>query len=135
MQRRRHRLQQLSGVREARLGDRAHDPRRSQLLLLGHAGIEALGRERDEHILADAQAALAQRLDEQLAGAPHVGGRRHHERLAGSRVAHDPRACAPQRFAVRVALAVDDLGTQIRITSAAWTASTLSLSAKRSSPM
>ena len=82
-------------------------PRGLQLLVRVDAGVDALGGERDEHVLPDAQAALCERLGEQLAGGADVGGRGQHERLAGAGVAHDRGARVTQDPRVGRQLLVD----------------------------
>ena len=116
--------------------DGAHHPRVDQLLVLGHAGVDALGRVRDEHVLAGAQAALGQRLDEQITRAPHARARRQHERLART-----PRPATTDAH-VRVSVSVlgrpcrsTVVGTLMSTRSAAWTASIPSVSTKSSSPI
>ena len=91
----------------ALLGDAAQHARGLQLLVVAHAGVDALGGERHEHVLADAQPALGERLGEQLAGGAHVGGRGQHERLPGAGVAHDRGARLAQDPRVGPQLLVD----------------------------
>ena len=65
--------QQLGGVDEARLGHRADHARSLQVAMLARRqGVDALGREGDEHVLAGRSPRSAERLDEQLARAAHV---------------------------------------------------------------
>ena len=55
------------GAMKARLADAAEHARRAHLRVRLDARIDPLGRERNEHVLAGDQAALSERLDEQLA--------------------------------------------------------------------
>ncbi len=85
----------------------AEHARGLELLVVGDSGIDALGRERNEHVLSDAQPALAERLHEQLAGGADVRRRGQHERLAGARMAHDLGAGVAQDLEVGAQLLVD----------------------------
>ena len=99
--------QYLGGAPVAGLGDRAQHPRCAQLRVLGDRRIDALGRERDEHVLADAQATLGERLGQQLARGADVGRRGQHERLPGTRVRDDRSAGVAQQLRVGTTLVID----------------------------
>jgi hypothetical protein len=98
------------GATEARLADASEHARRAGLRVLIDAGVDALGGERDEHVLTGVQPALGERLHEQLARATDVCGRGEHDRLLGTGVAHDRRARGPQRAWVGRAPLVDRRG-------------------------
>ena len=99
--------QELGRPPEAGLGHPAEHARRLQLLVAGHAGVDALGGERDVHVLAYLQPALGKRRHEQLARAADICGRRQHERLSRAGMAHDRRAGALQDRGVGQVLLVD----------------------------
>ena len=99
--------QDLGRAPEAGLRDGAQHTRGPQLRVLGDGRVDPLGREGDEHVLAHAQPALRQRLDEELARGADVCRRGQHERLAAARVLDDRCARAPQHARVRTALLVD----------------------------
>ena len=103
-------LQHGGGAAGARLGDPSEHARRGRLGMLVDAGVDALGGERDEHVLAGVQPALGERLHEQLARAADVRRRGEHDRLPGTGVAHDRRTCPPQRTRVGRAPLVDRRG-------------------------
>jgi len=68
-----------------------------RLLRMGRiAAIDALGRERHAHVLADAVAALLERADEQVARRADVARAREHDRLAVAHVVDHGRARPPQ---------------------------------------
>lgn len=73
----------------------------------GHPGVDALGAERHKHVLAGDQTAAAQRLDQQVLSASHIGGGGQHDRLPRS--GHlDHRGAGPgQRGQVRDQMGVD----------------------------
>ena len=55
------------------------------------ARVDALGREGDEHVCADREPAVGERLDDQIAGAAHVAGRGQDDHLARTGVLDDRR--------------------------------------------
>ncbi len=95
------------GTLEALFADAPHHPRRLQLLVVGDPGVDPLGGEGHEHVLAHDEAALLQRLHEQLAGGADVGGRGQHQRLPGPGVLDDRGARPAQDLEVGLQALVD----------------------------
>ncbi len=102
--------QHARGPRRALLGDAAQHARGLQLLVVADAGVDPLGGERHEHVLADAQPPLGERLGEQLASGAHIGGRGQHQGLPGAGVTHDRGARLAQDPRVGPQLLVDRRG-------------------------
>ncbi len=100
-------LDRVERVRATGVCHLEREPRRASLLVLGGAGVGALRRERHEHVLADAQAAPGERLDEQLARGTYERARAQHDRLTGARVLDDRRTRTPQRLGDCLSAAVD----------------------------
>ncbi len=107
MQTRAGMTQHSGGAMEARLADAAEHARGHRLRVRLDAGVDPLGRERDEHVLAGDEPALGERVDEQLARGADIARRREHDRLAGARVAHDGGAGLDQHGGFGPALLAD----------------------------
>ena len=93
------------GALGAARGEAADDLRRGAHRVVGAAGVDALGREREREVLAGAQAGLLQQRHEMLArGAGERGRLEHHDLVARDHVCERPRG-GQQRAEIGLAVA------------------------------
>ena len=78
-----HAAVELIDAIEAGRRDPADDLGRGAQRVVGPAGIDALGREGEVDVLADAQAGRLEQGHQPLAGGARIGGRLEHDQLAG----------------------------------------------------
>ncbi len=82
-------MQQLVGALLALGGGASDDAGDGLLVDLVVAGVDALGAEGHEDVVADHETAVFERLHDEVLGASHVGGGGEHDQLAGNRVRDD----------------------------------------------
>jgi hypothetical protein len=107
VQLRRGRREHLGRGDRARLADAAEHARHGRLLPQRVTGVDALRREGDVDVLADGEAALLERIDEQVARRADVGRRREDDRLPGAGVLDGGGAGRTDGGEVRVEVLVD----------------------------
>ena len=102
-----HGADDLRRLPRAPVGDATDDTRHVALVPVPVARVDPLGRERHEHLAPRSQAALGQRLREQLLRAADVRGARQHDHLVAPRVRHDRLAGGAQHPQVGLEAIVD----------------------------